>query len=115
MGFQCVIIEGNLGTDVESRFTTDGKQVSTFRVAVNGYNNEAEWFSIVAWEKRAEWAEKWLQKGKGVIVRGRMKTRSWDDNQGVKRYRTELIAESLDFTSGKREDGNSGGDAPFEN
>ncbi len=103
MGFQCVIIEGNLGKAPEMKYTTEGKAVTTFSVAVNGFNDEVEWFNVVAWEKRAEWAEKWLEKGKPVLVRGRMKTRSWDKD-GVKQYRTELIAESLDFVAGGKQE-----------
>ncbi len=119
MGFQCVIIEGNLGKAPEMRYTANGNAVTTFSVAVNGFNDEVEWFNVVAWEKRAEWAAQWLEKGKPVLVRGRLKTRSYDDRDGIKRYRVELIAESLDFVAGGKQEAKNDDidpdDLPFEN
>ena len=99
------MILGNLGKDPELRYTATGKANTTFSVAVNegsGENKRVEWFSISAWDKTAELCSQYLRKGQEVFVEGRLQTRSWDDN-GTKKYRTELIASNVQFL-GKRDD-----------
>ncbi len=99
------MIVGNIGSDVEMRFTPSGKPTSSFRVATNSrYTNkqgekveETEWFSVVTWGKTAELCNQYLHKGSTVFVEGRNKTRSWEGNDNVKHYRTELIAERVLF------------------
>ncbi len=110
------MIIGNLGADPEMRYTANGNAVTTFRVATSRTFNgpagerreETEWFSVVTWERLAETCAQYLTKGRQVYVEGRMQTRSWDGNDGVKHYRTELIAQEVKFL-GNRGDGGAGG------
>jgi single-strand DNA-binding protein len=107
-----VMIIGHLGDDPSMRYTANGNAVTTFRVATSrSYNDsggerreETEWFSVVTWNRLAETCAQYLTKGRQVYVEGRMQTRSWDDQQGVKRYRTELIAEEVKFLGGRDAD-----------
>ncbi len=100
-----VMIIGNVGSDPEMRFTPRGNPVTTFRVATNSSFNtsegekkdETEWFSIVTWNKLAENCNQFLGKGRRVYVEGRLRTRSWEGQDGQKRYRTEVIANSVLF------------------
>lgn len=102
-----VILIGNLGADPETKFTTVGKQVTEFRIATTfkwGDNEETEWHRIVTWDKTAEVAAKYLSKGNPVYVEGRIKTRSYDDKDGVKKYVTEVVADRLQLLGGKPAD-----------
>jgi len=100
-----VMIIGNVGGEPEMRFTPDGKPVTSFRVATNRIyttpdgerRQETEWFSVVAWGKLAEQCNQFLNKGRLVYAEGRLQTRTWDDQSGQKRYRTEVIAERVTF------------------
>lgn len=104
-GLNKVMIIGNLGTDPEMRYTANGKAVTTFSIACNRNfsgadgerREETEWFSIVTWEKLAETCSQFLQKGRRAYVEGRLHTRSWDGPDGNKRYRTEVIANTVLF------------------
>lgn len=105
-GLNKVMIIGNLGKDPEMRYLPSGNPVTSFSVAVSRrYNTregeqreETEWFNVECWGKLAETANQYLQKGRQVYVEGRLRTRSWDDQQtGQKRYRTELIANDVRF------------------
>jgi single-strand DNA-binding protein len=94
---------GNLGRDPEVRFTPDGSPVATFSLATgevwtdkNGTRQErTEWHNIVAWNKLADLAKRYLAKGRQVYVEGRIRTREWDDREGNKRRTTEIIATQL--------------------
>lgn len=105
---KCMVI-GNLGADPEMRYTANGNATTTFRVAASrSYNDaagnrkdETEWFSVVTWNRLAEMCAQYLVKGRTVYVEGRMQTRSWDGSDGVKKYRTELIAEQVKFLGGR--------------
>lgn len=94
---QCFIM-GHLGKDAEMKFTSNQKSVTTFSVATqDGYGEnkkEPDWHNVVCWEKRAEVAAK-LKKGQLVFVRGRVKYRSWENEQGDKRYATNIVADDL--------------------
>ena len=104
-GINKVTLVGNLGADVELRFTPDAKPVTDLRVATNrSYTNgggdkvtETEWHRVVVWGKQAESCAKYLAKGRQVYVEGRLKTRSWEDKDGVKRFTTEIVASSVQF------------------
>ena len=104
-GLNKVMIIGNLGKDPEMRFTANGSSVATFSVAVSRQvpsgdgerREETEWFSVVAWNKLAELCNQYLQKGRKVYVEGRLQTRSWDAQDGTKKYRTEVIAQEVQF------------------
>lgn len=108
-----VEIIGNLGTDPEMRFTPGGSPVTSFSVACNRKykqndepREETEWFSVVTWNKLAETANQYLLKGQMVYVEGRLHTRSWDGQDGVKHYRTEIIANQVLFLSQSKPAGN---------
>ena len=116
---KCMII-GNLGKDPEMRYTANGQAVTTFNVATsrtfNGRDGErreeTEWFTVVTWDRLAETCAQYLTKGRQVYVEGRMQTRSWDGNDGVKHYKTELIAQEVKFL-GRRDDAGGGGGGGF--
>jgi len=98
------MIIGNLGKEVEMRFTPQGSPVASFSVACNskfGEKETTEWFSIVTWDKLAETCNQYLQKGQQVFVEGRLQTRTWESDDGVKHYKTEVIANRVLFL-GKR-------------
>lgn len=93
-----VLIGGRLGKDPEVRMTSSGQKVANFSVAVtekykdrNGMQQEkTEWVNIVFWGRQAEICEQYLRKGSPVYVEGKLETSSWDDNNGQKRYKTEV-------------------------
>ena len=97
------LLIGNLTRDPESRTTPSGQTVTTFSVATNrswttpsGERQEkAEFHNIVTWGKLAEIVSKYLAKGRRVYVEGRLQTRDWEGQDGVKRYRTEIIADTV--------------------
>lgn len=99
---------GNLGGDPEMRFTATGSPVTTFSLACNRKytqdgqaKEETEWVTVVAWEKQAESCNQYLLKGSLAYVEGRLHTRSWDGKDGVKHYRTEVIASQVVFLDKK--------------
>ena len=112
-----VHIIGRLGADVEVKEVTSGKKVARFNVATEfGYGEKAttEWFTCIAWEKLAGICENYLSKGKLVYVEGRMKTRSYDDKDGNKKYVTELIANNMRMLDKREEPAPAGEDkSPF--
>ncbi|MFH0834123.1 MAG: single-stranded DNA-binding protein [Patescibacteria group bacterium] len=96
-------IIGNLTRDPEVRQTPNGQTVATIGVATNRkwknaageLQEEAEFHNIVCWGKLAEICQQYLRKGSKVYFDGRLKTRSWEDPDGKKNYRTEIIAENM--------------------
>ena len=108
---------GNVGRDPEVRYLdgNNGAKVATFTLATterfrdrNGEVREnTEWHNIVAWRNTADVVEKYVRKGTQVYIEGRIRTRSWDDQNGNKRYTTEILADNLQLL-GKRSD-NPGG------
>ena len=112
-GINKVILIGNLGNDPEMRHTPSGAGVCEFRLATNeawtdkqGQRQErTEWHRVVVWGKKAEVCSKYLSKGRQVYVEGRLRTRSWEDKEGNKRYTTEVIANDVQFLGGGREGG----------
>jgi len=103
MNLNKVFILGRLAADPETRNTTTGQNVSTVRLATNrvwvdktGQKQEqAEFHTIVAWGKLSEIIDKYVQRGQLLFIEGRLQTRSWQANDGTKRYRTEIVADSL--------------------
>ena len=113
-GFSFAQVGGTLGRDPESRSTSGGTKVVNFSVAVEkGFGEKAStyWFNIIAFDKNAEFAEKYLKKGKPVVISGDLQVRSWDDKQtGQKRTATEIVAYKIDFAdSGSRGNSNEPG------
>lgn len=112
---KCMII-GRLGADPEMRYTANGSAVTTFNVATSRTFNDAsgerreetEWFRVVVWARLAELCAQYLVKGRLVYVEGRMQTRSWEGQDGNKRYTTELVGQEVKFLSSPR-DGDGGG------
>ncbi len=96
-------ILGNMTRDPEMRFTPNGQAVANFAVATNrrwknqdGTDGEAtEYHDVVVWGKQAENVTPMIKKGDPVFVEGRIQTRNWEGQDGVKRYKTEIIAESI--------------------
>lgn len=103
MNLNKVFVLGNLVRDPEVRTTPGGQQVATFSIATNRVwynqnkekNQKVEFHNIVAWGKLAEIAGQYLTKGKMALIEGRIETRSWQAQDGTKKYRTEIIAEKL--------------------
>ena len=102
-GVNKVILVGNLGADPEVRYLNTGTAVANFRMATtqNIKNREGErearteWHRVVAFGRLAEISGEYLNKGKQVYIEGRLRTRSWDDRDGNKRWTTEIIATSM--------------------
>jgi single-strand DNA-binding protein len=117
-----VMLIGNLGRDPEIRNTATGKTVASFSVATSlvwkdqsGQKQEkTEFHNIVAWGKLAEICGQYLKKGLKVYIEGRLQTSDWTGQDGVKRYRTEVIAENMIMLSPKNSSGYSGGQ-PYAN
>ena len=98
------IFTGRLTADPETRYTNDGKAVTTFNLAVDdgyGDNKTTSFFRIVLFGKTAESAEKYLSKGRKVAVMGRAKQNSWTDKDGNKRQTVEFIAAAFEFCDSK--------------
>lgn len=106
---KCILI-GNLARDPESRTMQSGIAYCTFTLAVQRrYANaegkrEADFITIVCWRQTAELAQKYLAKGRKVAVEGRIETRSYDAQDGTKRYVTEVIADSIEFLASRSAD-----------
>jgi len=110
MSLNKVILIGNLGKDPEIRYLpTSGAAVANFTLATNRYYNnkqgqkvdETEWHHIVVYGRTAEICGEYLRKGSMVCIEGRLKTNTWDDKEGKKHSRTEIITENLKMLGGK--------------
>ena len=110
-GLNKIMIIGNLGRDPEMRYTPSGRPVTTFTVVTNRSWNtadgekhtEAEWFNIVSWGNLAEICKQYLTKGQQVYVEGRVQTRRWEDNEGVKHTSIEIVASEMMILGDRRE------------
>lgn len=108
MSLNKAMLIGNLGKDPESRSTQSGMAVCSFSLATNerkkskdgGWEDHVEWHNIVCFDKTAEAVLKFCQKGKQVFVEGRIQTEKWTDKNGVDRWTTKIIAESVHFLGG---------------
>ena len=106
-----VILIGNLGADPEIKEMGDGTKMAKFSIATTEkYTNRegqpvsnTDWHNIVLWRRTAEIAEKYLQKGDSVCIEGKLKTRSWEDENGVKKYATDVQGDSMTMLGSKRE------------
>ena len=100
-----VMIIGRLGQKPEKKMTTTGKAVCSFSVATSDYFNDrdgnkqerTEWHRVVLWEKMADLAERYLDKGSQVYIEGRLQTREWNDKDNVKKYTTEIVGQTMQF------------------
>ena len=116
-----VCLIGRLTKDPEVRYTqTNNTLVTNFTVAVNRrFSNqngerEVDFISIVAWSKTGELCSKYFKKGQQIGIVGRIQTRNWDDDQGVKHYVTEVVAEEAYFADSRRDNDNAMGGNAFE-
>jgi len=105
-----VVLVGRLGQDVELRYTQGQTAVATLNVATkerekvgDTWQEATEWHRVVVWGKSAENASKYLAKGREVSIMGRLKTRNWEDKNGVKKYTTEIIAQEVEYIGGGKE------------
>ena len=112
-----VILIGNLAADPESRTTQSGVAQCTLRLAVQRrFANqqgvrEADFFTIVCWRQTAEFCSRYLSKGRKIAVEGSLQTRSYDAQDGSKRYVTEVIADNVEFCDSKPNGAQSGAQA----
>jgi single-strand DNA-binding protein len=131
VGVNKVILIGNLGKDPEVRHLEGGATVANFPIATtetykdNAGNRkeQTEWHNIVLWRSLAEVAEKYLKKGTQIYLEGKLRTRSWDDKEGNRRYTTEVVGETFTILSKKPAESAAGnnnepnandtGDLPF--
>jgi single-strand DNA-binding protein len=115
-----VVLTGNLTKDPELRSTGSGTSVASLRVASNtrrrdesgNWVDKPNYFDVVVWGGQAEAANRYLSKGRGIAVDGRLEWREWEDRDGNKRQSVEIVAESLQFLSAP--DSPSGGQADSE-
>ena len=111
MSVNKVILVGNVGKDPETRYLEGGTAVCSFSLATSEtYRNRdgervtnTEWHNIVLWRGLAEIAEKYVRKGSQLYIEGRIRTRSWDDRDGNKRYTTEVVGDNMQML-GRRSD-----------
>lgn len=110
------ILQGRLVADAEMRRTQSGKSVASFRIACdrsfkskdpNAQN--ADFINILAWGSTADFISKYFSKGSMILIEGRIQARSYDDNNGQRRYVTEVVAESVNFAGSKKDSGGTGG------
>ncbi|MBE6712902.1 MAG: single-stranded DNA-binding protein [Ruminococcaceae bacterium] len=118
--FNKVILIGNLTADPELKQTQNGISVTSFSIAVsrrfsskNADNaQQADFINVVAWRNTAEFITKYFQKGKSILIVGSLQTRTWTDQNGQKRYVTEVVAEEAQFVEKKGEGSPAAGAAP---
>ena len=102
MAFNKVILVGNMTADPELKQSPGGLSVSSFSIAVNRRFSKdsaqtCDFINIVAWKQQAEFVCKYFKKGQAILVCGQLQTRTWTDNQGQKRYATEVVADEVSF------------------
>jgi len=111
-GVNKVILIGNLGNDPEVRYLPTGGAVANFTIATseswtdkatNEKKEQTEWHRIVIYQRLAEIAVEYLRKGSKVYLEGKLKTRKWQDQQGVERYTTEIVCNELQMLDGKQD------------
>jgi single-strand DNA-binding protein len=123
MSINKVLLIGNVGKDPEVKYYENGGVVANFSVAttergytaVNGTQvpDRTEWHNIVLWRGLAEIAEKYIHKGSKVYIEGKIRTRSYDDQQGNKRYVTEVWGDTLELLDRRPDSGQGGGRPPL--
>lgn len=115
MSVNKVILVGNVGKDPEVRYLENGVAVCNFPLATSEtYTNknservtQTEWHNIVLWRKLAEIAENYVKKGMQLYIEGRIRTRSWEDQDGNKRYTTEVYGDTMQMLGRKSDNENT--------
>jgi single-strand DNA-binding protein len=121
-GLNRVMLLGNVGADPELRITQGGQAVLNMRLATSeSYldkdkvrRERTDWHSVVIWGKRAEALAKLLHKGSRIFIEGSIRTSSYDDREGKKRYKTEIVASDILFAGERPRGGDEGGDPQGE-
>jgi len=116
MSVNKVILVGNVGKDPETRYLDESTAITKFPMATSEtYKNRAgervsttEWHNIVLWRGLAQVAEKYVKKGTQIYIEGRIKTRSYDDAEGNKKYITEIVGDQMQLLGRRRDDGEGG-------
>ena len=105
--FNKVILGGRLTADVELKVTPNGVSVTQFSIATNrrgkGDEQTSDFHNIVAWRQTAEFVSKYFKKGSSICIVGTLQNRNWTDNNGVKRYATDVVADEVYFVDSKGE------------
>ena len=113
VSFNRVILAGNLTRDPELRFTNDGIPVCSFGLAVNrrrSKSEEVDFFDVSAWRELGETIANYKKKGDPILVEGRLQYRSWDDREsGQKRSKVDVVADNIQFLSGRGDGDSSNG------
>jgi single-strand DNA-binding protein len=118
MSFNKVILVGNLGRDPELRYTPQGTPVCSFSMATNErrkdkngeMQDQTTWFRVTLWNRQAETAAQYLQKGRPVYIEGRLRVEEYTDRDGKQRHSLEVNATDMQFIGGGRNEG----EAPIE-
>ena len=114
-----VILIGNLGRDPEVRYSANGSAICNVTIATSRNwkdktsgekMEETEWHRVVFYDRLAEIAGEYLKKGRSCYVEGRLKTRKWQDKDGVEKYTTEIIADNMQLLGGREGGGGGGGE-----
>ena len=120
MAFNRVILVGNLVADPELKTTPNGTSVIRFRIAVNrrftraGEQPQTDFFDITAWRQTAEFVARFFSKGRPILVSGQLQNRNWTDNNNVKHYSIEIVADEVTFVD-KKGDGVPTGQPMMQN
>ena len=109
-GLNKVMIIGYVGREPEMRYTPNGKPVTSFSVATSRSwiapdgrrREETDWFNVVSWGNLAEICKQYLTKDQRVYIEGRLQTRGWEDSEGKRHYRTEIVANEMIILSDRR-------------
>ena len=101
-----VLLAGRLTRDPEMRALASGKHVTQFSVATTEYagngKERGEFHNIVTWDRLAEVCGRYLGKGQQVAIEGRLQTRTWDDDKGLRHWKTEIVATTVEMLSGRK-------------
>ena len=112
--FNKVMIGGRLTADPENSQTTSGISMTRFSVAVNrrfakdSSQQQTDFFNVTAWRATADFVSKYFKKGSSIFVIGTLQNRSWTDQNGQKRYATDIVAEEVSFVDSRSESSSSG-------
>ena len=110
---KCILI-GNMTADPELKQTTAGISVCSFSIAVkrrfasSEQGQPVDFINIVAWRQQAEFVCRYFKKGNPILICGQLQTRTWNDNQGQKRYATEVVADEVSFVQKNKTEGDEG-------
>src|SRR5210317_725634 len=121
MSVNKVILVGNVGKDPETRYLEGGTAVCSFSLATSEtYRNRdgekittTEWHNVVLWRGLAQVAEKYVKKGSQIYIEGRIKTRSYEDADGNKKYITEIVGDQMQMLGKRSDEGEEGGSASY--